>query len=58
MIRYIDRPHSTMECLSSVYMAEVNRGLTRDELRSIVHMLLIRLEKKPFRDCEIHPVSD
>lgn len=58
MMRYIDKPHLTMECLSCVYMADVSRGITKDELTTIVHILLIRLKKKPFRDCEIHPVSD
>ncbi|KAJ5544810.1 hypothetical protein N7535_006802 [Penicillium sp. DV-2018c] len=56
MMQYIDRPYSAMQCLSCVYMAEENRGLTRGELACIVTMLLMRLKKKPFRDCEIHPI--
>lgn len=58
MMQYIGRPHSYMECLSFVFMTDVSRGLTRDELTAIVSMMLIRLNHKPFRKCNVHPVSD
>lgn len=57
-MQYIGRPHSYMSCLSLVFMTDVNRGLTRDELTAIVSMMLIRLNHEPFRKCKVHPVSD
>ncbi|KGO77566.1 hypothetical protein PITC_008390 [Penicillium italicum] len=57
--RYADRPlkpHSVMSCLAHICPTDTNRGLTTHELRAIVCMMLLRVNHRPFRGFQTHPV--
>lgn len=55
--QFIDPPHKTIMCATSLHVTDARQSITIDEFSAIVRTLLSWLSEGPFDSTQIYPVS-